>query len=226
MKMAIKDLNRFLLIAAMALSVNILLFTGLPNLLPKAPAPTDLEQIRTVDFIRHQPGLKQQEKRSTPEDPPPEPPRQLPRKTTERIQSQMTERLQMPMPMPNFDIDMMPGINMGVAIQPPVDAAPPAKVAYGLSEVDQIPTASVKTRPVYPYRARRLSIEGEVDVKFLVDRNGRVSKISIERASPPHLFEKSVVQALGKWRFIPGKVAGRPVNTWVTTTIVFKMDNL
>ena len=223
-KMAIKDINRFLLITAMALSVNVLLFTGLPNLLPKASAPTDFEQIRTVDFIRHQPGQKQVEKKSSPEEPPPEPPRQLPRKTAETIQTPTTQQLHMPMP--NFDIDMMPGINMGVAIQPPVDAAPPTKAAYGLSEVDQIPTASVKTRPVYPYRARRLNIEGEVDVKFLVDSNGRVSRITIERASPPHLFEKSVVQALGKWRFTPGKVAGRPVNTWVTTTIVFKMDSL
>lgn len=224
MKMAMKNLNRFVLIAAMALGVNILLFTGLPNLLPKAAAPTDFEQIRSVDFIRHQPGQKQVEKRSRPEEPPPKPTRQLAGKTAETTRPQMTKQLQMPMP--NFDIDIMPGINMGVAVQPPVEAAPPAKAAYGLNEVDQIPTASMKARPVYPYRARRLNIEGEVDVKFLVNGNGRVSRVTIERASPPNLFEKSVIQALGKWRFIPGKVDGRPVNTWVTTTIVFKMDNL
>jgi protein TonB len=224
MMTAAKDLNRFLMIAAMTLGVNVVLFTGLPNLLPKATAPTDFDQIQTVDFIRRQPGQEQPRENERPEAPPPEPPRELPRNTTAVSHTQTPQQPQLEMPA--FDFDVLPGMNMGVAVHAPVHRPAPVRTTYGSGEVDQIPTATVKPRPAYPYRARRLKIEGEVDVKFLVDHNGRVSRITVQRAAPPNLFEKSVIQALGQWRFTPGKVDGRAVDTWITTTIVFRMDEL
>lgn len=118
---------------------------------------------------------------------------------------------------------------MGVPVAAPVANAAPGpalKDNYGMQEVDQVPVATLKPRPVYPYRARRLNLDGEVDVKFLVDTGGRVSRISILRSAPPKIFNNSVVTALSSWRFSPGKVKGRPVNTWVTTTIAFRINDL
>lgn len=228
MILPVQDIRRFALIAASTFTVNFLLFTGLPNLLPRASAPTGMQEIQAVDFLIEPPGQKDAVKKETPEAPPPEPPRTVPRKAVEPIHTQVP---QLPhMPMPSFDLDALPDIDMGVAVSAPPQAGPPETAAttlqavYGLEEVDQAPQAMAKPRPVYPYRARRLNLEGEVDVKFLVDHDGRVSRISILRATPPNLFEQSVLQALEAWRFAPGKVDGRPVNTWVTTTIVFRMD--
>lgn len=43
--------------------------------------------------------------------------------------------------------------------------------------------------PVYPEKARRARVEGEVEVCFLVDREGRTSRVSVRR-STNRVFEK------------------------------------
>jgi protein TonB len=224
----VREANRWLPVMALALLVNALLFTGLPNMLSRETIRTESEPVRSVDFLREKPACKTiPQKEKPPEPTPPEPPRVVPR----QVAQTMTPRVQAPnMDLPAFDFDVAPGINMGIAVAPPpAPAAPqpsPLKSFYGLEEVDQAPVATVKTRPAYPYRARRLRLDGEVAVKFLVDARGRVERISILRAEPPKVFDRSVLQALASWRFAPGTVSGRPVNTWVTTTIVFKFEDL
>lgn len=223
-----REANRWLPVMAIALLVNALLFTGLPNMLSRETVRTESEPVQSVDFLREKPAPKTiPQKEKPPEPTPPEPPRVVPRQATKA----MTQQVQAPnMDMPAFDFDVAPGINMGIAVEPPqAPAAPqpaPLKSFYGLEEVDQAPVATVKTKPAYPYRARRLRLNGEVAVKFLVDTNGRVDRITILQADPPEVFDHSVLQALTSWRFAPGTVSGRPVNTWVTTSIVFKFEDL
>ena len=225
----VRDLNHIFLVAVLSLIVNGMLFTGLPNLLPKVRRKADLESVQTVDFLREPPGRQTEQPPDRPEDePPPEPPRVLPQRTLDPINEQTP--LQPRMEMPAFDLaTSTPDMSMGVPVEAPAAQAPvmpSLKAHYGMAEVDQVPVATLNPRPVYPYRARRLNLDGEVDVKFLVDANGRVSRISILRSSPPDLFDDSVVAALSAWHFSPGKVQGRPVSTWVTTTIEFRMDDL
>jgi periplasmic protein TonB len=68
-----------------------------------------------------------------------------------------------------------------------------------------------------------MNLSGEVRVRFLVAPSGRVRDIQIIRADPPDVFDRSVISALSSWRFAPGRLQGRPVATWVTTTIVFRL---
>jgi protein TonB len=235
-----RDFNRFFLISVMAILVNILLFTGLPNFLKSDFSKTDIEDIQVVDFLRKNPhrNIRKKEKKEPEKPPPKERPKVIPKK-------QLTPKQHKPKPMkmkmPRFDFDVQPDMNLGVAVAPPPPpppepepepaqiVAPPApglKDFYGSQEVDQIPLATMKTKPIYPYRARRLNLDGKVDVRFLVDKRGWVGQISILRANPAKLFDSSVLKALSSWRFKPGMVRGTPVNTWVTTTIVFRIDDL
>ena len=224
----VRDASRFLLVAFLSLVVNALLFTGLPNLLPKVRMQQDLETVQAVDFLREPPGREKEHPPERPDDPPPEPPRVIPQRTIDTMQSKPS--LQPSMDVPAFDLAVTaPGMALSVPVAAPVTTAalgPALKDNYGMAEVDQIPVATLKSRPVYPYRARRLNLDGEVDVKFLVDSAGRVSQISILRSSPPKLFDNSVLTALASWQFSPGKVKGQPVNTWVTTTIAFRINDL
>lgn len=224
----VQDASRFLLVAFLSLVVNALLFTGLPNLLPKIRIEQDLETVQTVDFLREPPGRENERPPKRPDEPPPEPPRIVPQRTVDRMPSRPS--MQPSMDVPAFDLAVnAPDMAMGVPVDAPAAKPAPGPVLkdnYGMAEVDQIPVATMKSRPVYPYRARRLNLDGEVDVKFLVDTAGRVSRISILRSSPPKIFDNSVVTALASWRFSPGKVMGRPVNTWVTTTIAFRINDL
>ena len=214
-------------IAGLSLLVNALLFTGLPNLLVTDAPTLDLEFIQSVDFLREPPRRETPPRPQAPE-PPPEAPRVIPQKTIRAMHTPTP--VQPRMEIPRFDLSTHPDMTLGVPVaapEPPApasSAAPVLKSNYGMQEVDQVPVATLKTRPAYPYRARRLSIDGEVDVKFLVDVAGRVSRIAILRADPPGLFDDAVLQTLPDWRFAPGSVAGKPVNTWVTTTIVFRID--
>jgi protein TonB len=216
-----------------ALMVNLILFIGLPNLLLGRSVTMDIENLHTVDVLNESPTRRSVEKDRPPDRPrPPEPPRVMPRRVRTSAQPQPKPQLNMEMPPLRFDVS--PELAMGVPVSPsePVPAQSPAHVAskmvmksvYGEAEVDQAPLATVRTRPVYPYRARRLNLNGSVDVRFLVDAQGRVSQITILQAKPPKLFDENVLKALDTWRFSPGKVNGRPVSTWVTTTIEFKID--
>jgi protein TonB len=216
--MQVQQTKRLLQISGLTVAINILLFTGLPNLLPKQVVDSDTETIQVVDFIRVAQERRIRETEKPPEEQkPPEPPRVMPRQAIHSM-SQPT------MEMPEFQFDMSTDLAGGIPISAPSGAE--MKDFYGMLEVDQAPVATLKPRPVYPYRARRLNLDGEVDVKFLVDTAGRVSRVSVLRAVPKGLFGDSVIRALSSWRFKPGRVKGRPVNTWVTTTIAFRIDDL
>ncbi|WP_394700180.1 TonB family protein [uncultured Desulfosarcina sp.] len=223
----LRDANRWMPIMALAVLVNVLLFAGLPNMLSREVMPTDTETVQAVDFLRENPGRREAPAKEKPPEPPPEPPRVVPR----QVSKALTPSVQAPrMDLPAFDFDVSPDMGPGIPVtapRAPVAAAPqPAspKAFYGLEEVDQGPVATMKTEPPYPYRARRLRLSGKVDVRFLVDAKGQVGRIAILKSDPPDVFDRSVLQTLSTWRFSPGTVSGRPVNTWVTTTIVFKLE--
>ena len=234
------DFNRFFLITALALLVNLLLFAGLPNFLKNDFPETDVENMQVVQFLGDTPHRNQhlQEKNALEKPLPKELPRIIPTKRPESIQPQRPEQLKMEMP--DLDFDVRPDMNSGIPIIPPRSkptvpqlsaqvvtmTGPPLKEVYGSKEVDQIPVATMKTTPAYPYRARRLNLNGKVDVRFLVDRAGRVSQVSIPHSDPPNLFDQSVLTAVSSWRFEPGKVRGSAVATWVTTTIIFRIEDL
>jgi len=89
--------------------------------------------------------------------------------------------------------------------------------------VDQPPRAISTIHPVYPFRARRLSIEGRVTVRLLVDAGGKIASFDIVTADPEGVFEQTVSKTVPNWRFEPALKDGRPVETWVTMDIVFQL---
>lgn len=97
-------------------------------------------------------------------------------------------------------------------------------VVFEASELDQPPRPVVRGAPVYPYKARQRRIEGTVQVRFLVRADGTVGEVRIERAEPPGVFEDAVRDAIARWRFEPGKLAGEPVAAWVVMPISFDLD--
>jgi protein TonB len=106
-------------------------------------------------------------------------------------------------------------------------AAPsgPGNGPFTLAQGDYKPEVIYTVRPVYPHLARRRGIEGWVEVRFLVSRNGRVSKEEIVQARPEGVFENSALDALRAWRFAPGMIAGNTVDTWVVQIIRFKLTH-
>lgn len=95
---------------------------------------------------------------------------------------------------------------------------------FSLKNLDQIPVPKFKKSPVYPYRAKRMGVEGYVSVSFIVDKNGKVSNIKILDSQPKNIFDQSVINALSSWEYAPGELNGKNVKTLVSTKILFKLE--
>lgn len=94
---------------------------------------------------------------------------------------------------------------------------------FDISKLDQVPVAKFQARPQYPFEMRRSGVAGEVVVDFIVDTNGDVRNAYAARSTQRE-FEASAVQAVSKWKFRPGKKAGRAVNTHMQVPIVFTLN--
>lgn len=79
-----------------------------------------------------------------------------------------------------------------------------------------------RVNPQYPFEMRRDGITGEVLVDFVVDMEGRPTQIAAVKSSRKE-FEPAAVAAVAKWRFKPGMVDGKPVNTHLTVPIYFTL---
>lgn len=193
-----------------ALLVNGLLFFLLPLLTQKGPSFSDMTEPMTVNLVR-----VREEEPPPPEEEPPEiqEPQEIPEFFTPDLLRPEVKPLEMD-PVP-FLVELNPRMLSGPQVA--------LKRFYELGELDHPPRPLVKMPPVYPYKAKRLEIEGYVKIKFLVDEEGTVSSVSVLDASPKGVFEDSVLQTLPSWKFSPGKVVGEPVSSWVVTTIRFEL---
>lgn len=205
-----------LIALGLALLINIFLFALLPNFVKSDFSKSDLETLVPVHLVQIRPQKPLPEKEEKlPEKKPPE--KVIP---TVRLQHKVPRKQEIKMEMPRLSFEINPKLTGGIPVAPPAAF----KDFYDQGEVDRIPMAIFKMKPIYPYRARRLGITGKVDVKFLVDENGYVSNIKILKSTPPGIFDESVHKALASWRFSPGELDGRAVSTWVVTTIEFDME--
>ncbi|MBE9570695.1 MAG: TonB family protein, partial [Proteobacteria bacterium] len=203
---------------------NILLFSALPLLVQRGFNKSGLETIIPVNIIQ----LKR------PSSPPPEKKKEelQEKKKLEEVIPNVRLKLQKrvipqrpEIESPQLTFEINPKLTVGMAVTPPPKgpAVFSPKESYLQGEVDQMPIPVFRMEPVYPYRARRLRVFGEVKVKFLVDERGHVGRVKILSSRPAGVFDKSVLKALPSWKFSPGKVRGNAVSTWVVTTIEFKM---
>jgi len=197
---------------AFAILVNGLLFFLLPLLTQKGTSFSDMTEPMAVNLVR-----VREEEPPPPEEEPPAPemeePQEIPEFFTPDLMRPQLKPLEMD-PVP-FLIELNPRMLSGPQVA--------LKRFYELGELDHPPRPLVKMPPVYPYKAKRLEIEGYVKIKFLVDEEGTVSRVSVLDASPKGVFEDSVLQTLPSWKFSPGRVVGEPVSSWVVTTIRFEL---
>jgi protein TonB len=76
----------------------------------------------------------------------------------------------------------------------------------------------------YPTIAAENGIEGTVYVKFVIDKDGSISNVTVLRGVDPALDEEAVktIQTAPEWE--PGKQRGKPVRVQFTIPIVFRLQ--
>lgn len=95
---------------------------------------------------------------------------------------------------------------------------------YAAGQLDAQLAAISKAPPLYPSSAKRHNIEGWVKVKFVVDEQGQVDRVSVLDAEPEGVFDQAVLRCISGWRFKPGTKGGVTVKALVEQTITFKLE--
>src|SRR5574341_561715 len=85
------------------------------------------------------------------------------------------------------------------------------------------PDYRINPKPKYPMIARRNGYEGAVLLRIWVLEDGKVGKTAIEQSSGHEILDKSAIEAVTNWIFIPGKRDGVPFPSWVTVPIKFQL---
>jgi len=80
-------------------------------------------------------------------------------------------------------------------------------------------------QPHYPDSARRAGKEGRVLLRVLVDEEGRTKAVEVNTSSGHDMLDQAATEALKKWRFVPARAGGKPVEAWVKVPIEFQLSN-
>lgn len=77
-----------------------------------------------------------------------------------------------------------------------------------------------KLNPLYPPEAVKNNIEGNVDLKLFITKEGSVAKTLIENSSGSSILDSAAVRHSGKLKFLPAEENGKPKNVWIS--MIFK----
>lgn len=231
-------LKRFFFIFSVILLVNLFLFVVFPNFVlyqDRSENSLYLQDYKSLQLVHLE---KPKPVKNKPKQKKRYPKKQKSKEALVPKQVEIEQEIENPKPkeleIDPMDLRIHPRLASKIKLGPPPAPKPEleAKAVFDYtgnfseSEVDRVPMAVVKTAPVYPYRAKRLNLNGKVKVKFLVDKNGEITKVEILDSKPEGIFDQSVIQAVSSWKFRPGKIKGHIVNTWMVTTIIFNIDEV
>jgi len=103
-------------------------------------------------------------------------------------------------------------------------AADRARDVFELQALDEPARPLFQSPPNYPSELRRRKIEGTVFVVFVVDPQGKVENLRVERSSDPG-FEQAALDAVRRWRFEPAVRGGAKVPSRMRIPIRFALES-
>ena len=85
------------------------------------------------------------------------------------------------------------------------------------------PQGGYQVHPSYPASARRLGIQGTVQLKVHVMADGRVGEVIVERSAGHADLDRAATDAVRQWHFEPARKGSEPVATWVLLPVQFQL---
>lgn len=101
--------------------------------------------------------------------------------------------------------------------------AQPEQTIYEVGGEVIAPRLVHRVEPAYPSILLRTRLRQTVTVRCVIDRNGRVRDPQITSDSMPP-FNQAVIQAVSQWRFTPGSLHGKAVETYLDLTVNFAVQ--
>lgn len=78
-------------------------------------------------------------------------------------------------------------------------------------------------KPPYPPMAFQLRIEGTVKLKAYVQPDGSCGEVLLAQSSGNELLDRSAMNTVAQWKFVPAKAQGKDVAQWVSIPITFSI---
>ena len=100
--------------------------------------------------------------------------------------------------------------------------APSTPQTFDVGKLDRRPVLKASVSPVYPGEMAAAGISGNVTMEMVIDSKGRIAQAKVIQSSHAG-FEVAAVKAAIQWKFDPGSVGGRPVNTRARQMIEFQL---
>ena len=105
-------------------------------------------------------------------------------------------------------------------------AASSADTQRGGGGVSARPDYGVNPKPTYPMLARRRGEQGVVLLRVHVRADGSVAEVTVTQSSGFSQLDDSALRTVREsWRFIPARLDGIPVESWVEVPIRFVLGN-
>ncbi|WP_080509073.1 energy transducer TonB [Chromobacterium violaceum] len=93
----------------------------------------------------------------------------------------------------------------------------------GDSDASYAPAYLENPQPAYPERSRQLGEEGVVTLSVRAGVDGRVLAVTVARSSGFRRLDQAATDAVSRWRFVPAKRSGKPVESDWTVPVRFEV---
>ena len=164
-------------------------------------------------------------------EPPPTvqpPPKPVPRQPVVRQQAPRPVAKPDPIPAPNAPMGVAEAVPAPVTEAPPTPAAPPAPPSPPAPPRIELPSSNAgylnNPKPTYPAISRRLGEQGKVVLRVFIDAEGSPQQIEIRQSSGYERLDQQALDAVRRWRFVPGKRNGVPEAMWNIVPINFVLE--
>ena len=86
---------------------------------------------------------------------------------------------------------------------------------------DELPVLVTDVQPIYPEIAREAGVEGVINVRVLVGKDGRVGDVHLDSSIP--MLDEAAITAARKWVFKPALSNNHPVAVWIARQLRFRL---
>lgn len=78
--------------------------------------------------------------------------------------------------------------------------------------------------PEYPAMSRRLGEQGVVVLRVLIGADGAAGDVQLIRSSGSARLDRSAMETIRQWRFVPAVRGGKPVSAWYEWQWEFRLS--
>jgi len=198
-----------------SVTLTLIFFLVLPLMQSINKPPTDGMVIQNVDTVNTPPPPPPEEEEPEKEPEPEEKPPELMEESQPLDLSQLELALN-----PGFGGNgWMAGGDFTVKLNTNGAAGDNLDALFSMADLDQKPRVIYQPGPILSATVRKKA-PGTVYILFIVNKDGRVEKPIVQRATDP-IFEKPALDAIKKWKFEPGKRKGESVRFRMRVPITF-----